>query len=40
MYNPTIRRFDLNNIDFANVQYQKHPLDEQKIWPVLDAKVN
>lgn len=39
MYNPTIRKFDLNNIDFANVQYQKHPLDTEKSWPVINAKI-
>lgn len=37
MYNPTIRRFDLNNIDFANVSYQMHPLDTSKIRPISDA---
>jgi choloylglycine hydrolase len=37
MYNPTIRRFDLNNIDFANVSYQIHPLDATKVRPIIDA---
>lgn len=40
MYNPTIRKFDLNNIDFANVQYQKHPLDNEKSWPMQVAKID
>ncbi len=40
MYNPTIRRFDLNTIDFSNVEYQKHSLDTQKVWPIMDAKIN
>jgi len=40
MYNPTIRRFDLNNIDFANVSYQMHPLDTSKIRPISDAFIN
>ena len=39
MYNPTIRRFDLNNIDFTKVEYQQHPLDMVKAWPVNDAVV-
>ena len=40
MYNPTIRRFDLNNIDFTNVSYQMHPLDAVKIRPITDAFIN
>ena len=40
MYNPTIRKFDLNNIDFLSVSYQKHPLDDVKARPVLDIKIN
>lgn len=40
MYNPTIRRFDLNNIDFANVSYQMHPLDTVKSRPIIDAFIN
>lgn len=40
MYNPTIRRFDLNKIDFINVSYQEHPLDEIKDRPLVDAKIN
>ena len=40
MYNPIIRKFDLNNIDFATVSYQKHPLDIVKTRPMVDATVN
>ncbi|MBO7645203.1 MAG: choloylglycine hydrolase family protein [Alphaproteobacteria bacterium] len=40
MYNPTIRRFDLNNIDFANVSYQMHPLDTSKVRPIVEAFIN
>lgn len=39
MYNPTIRRFDLNTIDFTNVSYQKYPLDTNKSRPIIDAYV-
>ena len=40
MYNPTIRKFDLNNIDFASVKYQKHPLDTVKTRPIVDVSVD
>ena len=40
MYNPTIRRFDLNNINFSEVSYQMHPLDTSKVRPVVDAFIN
>ena len=40
MYNPIIRKFDLNNIDFASVKYQKHPLDTTKTRPMIDADIN
>ena len=39
MYNPIIRKFDLNNIDFANVSYQQHPLDTVKSRPMVDAEI-
>jgi len=39
MYNPIIRKFDLNNIDFTSVQYQQHPLDDVKTRPMIDAIV-
>ena len=40
MYNPIIRKFDLNEINFTNVSYQKHPLDTVKTRPMVDAVVN
>lgn len=40
MYNPIIRKFDLNNIDFSSVSYQKHPLDKVKTRPMVDAVVD
>lgn len=40
MYNPIIRKFDLNNIDFSSVSYQQHPLDTVKTRPMVDVVVN
>jgi len=40
MYNPIIRKFDLNNIDFTTIQYQQHPLDTDKTPPTIDVMVN
>ena len=40
MYNPIIRKFDLNEIDFANVKYQQHPLDTVKTRPMVDAAID
>ena len=40
MYNPIIRTFDLNNIDFSSVAYQKHPLDTVKTRPMVEAEVD
>ena len=40
MYNPIIRRFDLNSIDFSSVSYQKHQLDTIKMPPMIDAEIN
>ena len=40
MYNSIIRKFDLNNIDFSSVKYQKHPLDTVKARPMVDVVVN
>lgn len=40
MYNPIIRKFDLDNINFANVMYQKHPLDTVKTRPVVNAEID
>lgn len=39
MYNPIIRKFDLNKIDFANVSYQQNPLDDNKNRPMVEAVV-
>lgn len=40
MYNPIIRKIDLNKINFANTTYQKNPLDEVKKRPMLDLTGN
>ncbi len=40
MYNPIVRKIDLNNIDFTSVNYQKHPLDTDKKMPTIDINVN
>lgn len=40
MFNPIIRKFDLNNIDFENISYQKHPLDTDKKRPMIDAAID
>ena len=40
MYNSTIRKFDLNNIDFTSVKYQNHPLDTIKAEPLVDAIID
>ena len=40
MFNPTIRKFDLNRIDFSTVSYQIHPLDETKVRPMVYAVVD
>lgn len=40
MHNPTIRRFNLNDINFENVSYQIHPLDADKVRPIIDAFIN
>lgn len=40
MYNSTIRKFDLNNIDFESVKYQIHPLDIKKAEPMEDAVID
>lgn len=39
MYNPIIRKIDLNNIDFGKVDYQQHPLDTDKNRPMVDAEI-
>lgn len=40
MFNPTIRKFDLNQIDFMTVSYQIHPLDETKKRPMVNAVID
>lgn len=40
MYNPIIRKFDLNKIDFSNILYQQYPLDGVKSRPMMDISVN
>lgn len=40
MFNRTIRRIDMNQIDFTNVPYQFHPLDETQKETIFDVKVN
>ncbi len=40
MYNPIIRKFDLREIDFSDVKYQKHPLDTIKNRPMIDAVID
>ena len=39
MYNNTIRKISLDDIDFAKVKYQSHPLDKEKVQPIVDIKV-
>lgn len=40
MYDPTIRKFDLNKIDFTSVSYQQGPLDISKNRPIVEISVN
>ena len=40
MYNRAIRRINMNNIDFENVQFQYHPLDTLLKETIIDAKIN
>ena len=39
MYNSTIRKIDLNDIDFETVKYRSHPLDEIKQQPVVPIEI-
>lgn len=39
MYNPTVRKIDLNSIDFAKVPYQQHPLDDVKARPIMNVGI-
>ncbi|MBR5904616.1 MAG: linear amide C-N hydrolase [Alphaproteobacteria bacterium] len=40
MYNPIIRVFDLDKIDFTNVAYQIHSLDNNKLRPMIPAQID
>lgn len=40
MYNRTIRRIDMNKIDFATVPFQWHPLDTTKHETIFDAEID
>ena len=40
MYNRTIRRIDINQIDFATVPFQYHPLDKTQSETIIDAPMN
>ena len=40
MYNRTIRRIDMNAIDFEAVAFQSHPLDTTESETIIDAPVN
>lgn len=40
MYNRTIRSIDLDRIDFANIKYQYHPLDEVKSETIIPVKID
>jgi choloylglycine hydrolase len=40
MYNPIIRKIDLNKINFETAPYQKQPLDEIKKRPMIDLTGN
>lgn len=39
MYNRTIRSIDMNNIDFANVQFQYAPLDTAKVQTIIPVRI-
>ena len=40
MYDRTIRRIDFNDIDFARVPYQAHPLDEHNTQTIIDVPIS
>lgn len=40
MYNRTIRRIEMDKIDFANIQFQYHPLDEEKTQTIMNATID
>ncbi len=39
MYNRTIRRIDMNKIDFTNIPFQYHPLDKTPDETILDVRI-
>ena len=40
MYNRSIRKIEMDKIDFANVEFQYHPLDETKSQPTIAVKID
>jgi hypothetical protein len=40
MYNRTIRRIDMNTIDFETVPFQSHPLDTARAETVFDVAID
>ena len=40
MYNRTLRSIDLNQIDFANIAFQSHPLDTIKSETIIPVQIN
>lgn len=40
MFNRTIRSIDMNKIDFANIEFQYHPLDETKRETITPVKID
>lgn len=40
MYNRMVRSIDMRNIDFANVPFQYHPLDESKSQMIMPVKID
>lgn len=40
MYNRTVRAIEMDKIDFANVKFQSHPLDETKSETVIPGRID
>lgn len=40
MYNRTLRSIDMDKIDFANVEYQSHPLDTTRQETIIPVQIN
>ncbi len=40
MYNRTLRSIDMDKIDFANVKYQWHPLDERQVETIVPVTID